>query len=356
MVKMYFWPRLVCYIMHSHNTLPRMHSGLTEYKYAYNEIPMPKELSSSSTHSPSTPVLERLESRITSRFALVFATLTVLGLVVSFALAPNWGKVLALGVVEGVTEFLPISSTAHLIITADIINFEDNIGGTFEIFIQLGAVLAVIAFFMRQLLAQVRSFTESPTIRRFWYCLVIASVPGAAVGIVFRGWIKQVLFGSPEVLALAMIAGGVILIVVERMPQRMMITQNIEHMTYRQAVMIGIAQATAVLIPGISRSGASIVGGMLSGLNRPTATVFSFCLAIPILGGATILDLLGSLDQVTPDDASRLLLGTFVAFVVSWVAIGWLLNYVASHSFRVFGIYRIIAGTIILIMIGLGWL
>ncbi|MEA2575438.1 MAG: undecaprenyl-diphosphatase [Chloroflexia bacterium] len=317
---------------------------------------MTEELSSASTQSASTPMLERPEARFNSRFVLIFGALVVLSLVTSLAVVPNWGKVLALGVVEGVTEFLPISSTAHLIITAEIINFQDNIGGTFEIFIQLGAVLAVIAFFMRQLLAQARSFAGSPTTRRFWSCLAIASVPAAAVGFAFRSWIKQILFGSPAVLALAMIAGGIILIVVERIPQHVMSTQEVEHMTYRQAVVIGIAQTAAVLIPGISRSGASIVGGMLSGLNRPTATVFSFYLAIPTLGGATIFDLVGSLDQVTPDDVSRLLVGTFVAFVVSWVAIGWLLNYVASHSFRVFGIYRIIAGTIILILIGLGWL
>jgi undecaprenyl-diphosphatase len=293
-----------------------------------------------------------LKPRIAIAIISVFAL--VLLIIVSIFL-PDWRDVLILGVVEGVTEFLPISSTGHLLITADLLHFQNSIGGTFEIFIQLGAILAVVVFYARDLLSQARAFPTSTTVRRFWFSILLAFLPAAIIGFVFRGWIKRVLFASPPVIAGALIIGGVALIVIEIMPRRKADTHDVEHVTFLQAIGIGLSQVLA-LVPGVSRSGASMVGGLLAGLDRPTATSFSFYLAIPTLGAATLVDLLGSLDELSSGDIGRLAIGTLVSFVVAWVSIGWLLRYVAHHSFVAFGVYRIIAGFIILALVMAGQL
>jgi undecaprenyl-diphosphatase len=269
------------------------------------------------------------------------------------AFVPTWRSVVTLGVVEGLTEFLPISSTAHLLIAADLLRFQNSIGGTFEIFIQLGAILAVAGYYARDLIAQARALPTSAATRRFWAAIGVAFVPAAVVGLALRSWIKQVLFASPSVIAWALIVGGVALIAIELLPRRAIAVRAVEQTSFRQALGIGVAQVLA-LIPGVSRSGASIVGGMLSGLDRRTATVFSFYLAIPTLGAATVVDLLGSLSQISASDVGRLLLGTLVSMVVAWISIGWLLRYVAGHSFVVFGIYRILAGALILALVAVG--
>jgi undecaprenyl-diphosphatase len=255
--------------------------------------------------------------------------------------------------VEGLTEFLPISSTAHLLISARLLGFRENIGGTFEVFIQLGAVLAVLGFYARELLAQARAIPTNAAARRFWVNIAVAFLPAAVVGLVLRNWIKEVLFDSPAVIAMSLIVGGLIFILIERRGATPSTTQGTEAISPRQALAIGFAQIFA-LIPGVSRSGASIVGAMLSGLDRPTATTFSFYLAIPTLGAATIVDLLASLGQVTSADIGRLAVGTIVAMVIAWFSIGWLLRYVAHHNFVVFGIYRIAAGILILGLIAIG--
>jgi len=263
---------------------------------------------------------------------------------------PEWLKVVILGVLEGLTEFLPVSSTAHLLIAADLLRFRDSIGGTFEIFIQLGAILAVLAFNAGDILAQARAFPRDAATRRFWRCLAIAFLPAAALGFLLRAWIKLVLFDSPAVIAWALIAGGVVLIAVELLPRRPAAARELLHVTPRQALVIGIAQAAA-LVPGVSRSGASIVGGMIAGLDRKTAAAFSFYLAIPTLGVATIFDLLTALDQLTAARLGQLALGTLVALVVAWLSIGWFLRYVTGHSFVVFGVYRIAAGVLVLALL-----
>jgi len=251
------------------------------------------------------------------------------------------------------TEFLPISSTAHLLIVSDLLGFQNNIGGTFEIFIQIGAIFAVVAYYANDLLAQARALTTSATTRRFWLAILLAFLPAAVVGIALRSWIKQVLFASPSVIAWALILGGIVLIVIERLPKPAVRAQNVEQVSFGQALGIGVAQVLA-LVPGVSRSGASMVGGILGGLDRRTATAFSFYLAIPTLGAATLFDLLRSLDQISGSDIGRLLLGAVVAGVVAWISIGWLLRYVAGHSFVAFGIYRIVAGALILVLVAVG--
>ena len=265
----------------------------------------------------------------------------------------DWLDVVLLGIVEGLTEFLPISSTAHLLIVANLLGFRNDAGGTFEIFIQIGAILAVLGFYARDLLAQARALPHDAMTRGFWTSVLVAFLPAVLVGVVLRALIKAVLFGSPRVIAWALIIGGVILIVIELLPRRPATTSDLTHVSLRQAFCIGMAQVFA-LIPGTSRSGASIVGGLLAGLDRPTATRFSFYLAIPTLSAATLLDLVSSLDQLAPSDLGRLLLGALVSLIVAWMSIGWLLSYVAHKSLVAFGIYRIVAGAAVLALVGLG--
>jgi len=288
-----------------------------------------------------------------SRYIVPLLAGCVVVVILMLALVPSWGFVVILGIVEGLTEFLPISSTAHLLLVADLLGFQGSIGGTFEIFIQLGAILAVVAYYASDLLTQARSVSTSATTRRFWIAIMIAFLPAAVVGLALRSWIKQVLFASPSVIAWALILGGIVLIVLERLPKRATTTQDVEHISLGQALGIGVAQVLA-LVPGVSRSGASMIGGMLGGLDRRTATAFSFYLAIPTLGAATVVDLLGSLNQITGNDVARLLLGTVIAGAIAWISIGWLLRYVAGHSFVAFGIYRIIVGALVLALIAAG--
>jgi undecaprenyl-diphosphatase len=288
-------------------------------------------------------------------------------------------KVILLGIVQGITEFLPISSTGHLIVTAAALDFQGSLGGTFEIFIQLGSVLAVIAFYRADLWRQVRTVRTDRGVQRLWLAIIVAAIPASVVGLLVRDFIKETLYSGDDgaanttgliVIALALMLGGVVFLLVERReaakkaavqttapgeppaaPQA-----DLTSITLRQAIGVGIAQ-TFALIPGVSRSGASIVGGLLGGLTRQTATAFSFYLAIPVLGGATILDLLLSLDEITgSEQLLNLAVGTLVTAIVSWLAIGWLLRFVARNSFAIFGWYRILAGAVILLLVAVGWL
>jgi len=262
----------------------------------------------------------------------------------SGVLSDLW-RVIVLGIVEGVTEFLPISSTGHLIVVADFIGFQGNLGGTFEIFIQIGAILAVVWYYRRDLWNQARALPGDRPVQRFWLNIFVAFVPAAVVGFLLHDWIKEALF-SPLVVAISLAVGGIVLILVERHDHSEGI-RDLYQVSLPQALGIGVAQVVA-LIPGTSRSGASIVGGLLAGLDRRTATAFSFYLAIPTLGGATVYDLLKNLDQVQPQDALNLLVGTVVSFVVALFTIGWLLRYVSNHDFKPFGVYRIVAGLVVL--------
>ena len=282
-----------------------------------------------------------------------------LGLTVPFD--PTWWQVVILGVVQGLTEFLPISSTAHLLIVGNLIGFTKNIGGTFDIAIQIGTVIAVIAFNIADLVGQAKSLIDrsnpaaTAAAQRLWIAVAVAFLPAAVVGIAFRKVIKQVLFESPTTIAAALIIGGIIFLLIELLPRRTARTTELGEISVGQALGVGIAQIFA-LVPGTSRSGSSIVGGLLSGLDRRTATAFSFYLSIPVLGAATLVDLLGSLSQIQTGDWGRLLLGTVVSMIVGWLSIGWLLRYVSRNSFISFGIYRIGAGIVILALGFGGWL
>ncbi len=266
----------------------------------------------------------------------------------------EWLKVIVLGIVQGITEFLPISSTGHLIVAAAALDFQNSIGGTFEIFIQLGSVFAVVLFYWRDLLRQVTTVHRDRGVQRLWLAIVIAAVPAAIIGFLVREFVKETLF-NPTVVGVTLILGGIVFLLVDRERPTGNEQAALEQVTPRQALVIGFAQLFA-LIPGVSRSGASIIGGLLGGLNRSTATAFSFYLAIPVLGGATVVDLLLSLDEIQGDDWGMLILGAAVSFAVSLVAIGWLLRYVARNTFAVFGVYRILAGAVIIGLVAVGFL
>jgi undecaprenyl-diphosphatase len=291
---------------------------------------------------------------------IIVAALALLGaLILDVPGDAEWWKVVILGIVQGITEWLPISSTGHLLIVADLLAYTGSIGGTFEIFIQLGTVLSVVAVYFSDLLGQARALIgqgtpdEARSARRLWLGIIIAFIPAAVIGLLFRDFIKTVLFDTPQVIATALIVGGVIFLFLERLPQRASPTGELGQITPLQALGVGIAQVFA-LIPGMSRSGSSIVGGLLSGLDRRTATAFSFYLSIPTLGLATLVDLLGSLDQIQPSDWSRLLLGAVVAMIVGYLTIGWLLRFISRNSFVPFGIYRIVVGLLILALVAMG--
>ena len=259
-------------------------------------------------------------------------------------------KVIFLSLIEGVTEFLPISSTGHLIVGTALLDF-NAIGAVFEIFIQFGAVLAVIVYYRQTLREHVVAVKWDEEIKRFWLLIVLASLPASALGFVVSEGIETLLY-SPAVVALALIAGGITFLLVERLPRfrkpRNEPAGPITDVTVSQALVVGIVQMLA-LIPGMSRSGTTIVGGMLAGMNRRLATEFSFFLAIPVLGGATLFKLITSLDNLQADDLALLFLGAVLSGLFAWFAIDWLLKYVSRHNFVLFGYYRIVAGILILV-------
>ncbi|MFN8377639.1 MAG: undecaprenyl-diphosphate phosphatase [Anaerolineae bacterium] len=257
-----------------------------------------------------------------------------------------------LGIIEGITEFLPVSSTGHLIVATALLNpsFDAVTAATFNIFIQFGAVLAMIVFYRAELVTQVRTVRTDKGVQRFWLAIAIAFVPAAIVGVLARGFIKEVLF-NPMVVAVMLVTGGILLIVVERIPaltQREH-TSDTSQITVKQAVIIGVAQCFAYL-PGMSRSAMSIVGGMVAGLDRQAATRFSFFLAIPTLGLATLADFVLSLDEINPADLPYFLIGAVAAFFAALITVRWLLRYVSGHSYVPFGIYRIVVGILIVVL------
>jgi undecaprenyl-diphosphatase len=245
-------------------------------------------------------------------------------------------QALILGLVEGLTEFLPISSTGHLILAGDLLGFNDERAKVFEIAIQTGAMLAVVWEY------RARFFSVD---RRLYRNLIVAFIPAAVLGLAFASAIKTYLF-SPVPVALAFVAGGVIILLVDR-GTRVARVESTRAMTWRDALKVGIAQCFA-LIPGTSRSGATIIGGMLFGLSRAAATEFSFFLAVPTLVAAGGYDLWRHRALFSVDDLGMFAVGMAVSFASAFVVIRWLVRYVATHDFRPFAWYRIAFGLVVL--------
>ncbi len=278
---------------------------------------------------------------------------------VHFGLVEPLIQAVILGLVEGITEFLPISSTGHLIVAERLIGFSDP-DKTFTVVIQIGAILAVVWFYRTDLIARVIAlFTGRPNALKFWLNLVIATIPAAVIGLGLEKILSR--FESITVIATALIVGGVLLWWLEQVRGRQLTGQeftevDLDAITPRQALLIGLAQTLAVIFPGTSRSGASIVGGWLVGLNRVTATAFSFYLGLPTLGLAGLYKLYKARDALSslPGGAPALLLGTVVSGISAFLVVGWLLRYVSRNDFKGFAIYRVILGTLILAMVAFG--
>lgn len=263
-------------------------------------------------------------------------------------------KIIIMGIVEGLTEFLPISSTGHLILTGSLLNFTGEKMKAFEIVIQAGAIFAVCWEYRAKIASVLAGLTNDPKARKFALNLIVAFLPAAALGLVFSKSIKAVLF-APVPVALAFIIGGIIILLVERKHAGTDThdgsharIQSVDDMNLMDALKIGLAQSFA-LIPGTSRSGATIIGGMLFGLSRKAATEFSFFLAIPTLLGATVYSLYKARDELSMADLPMFSLGTIAAFISAFFCVRWLLRYISSHNFNVFAWYRIAFGIMILI-------
>ena len=254
-------------------------------------------------------------------------------------------KALILGVVEGLTEFLPISSTGHLILAGDLLNFNDERGKLFEIVIQSGAILAVVWEYRERFLYVIRGLGREQRANRFVLNLAIAFMPLAILGLLFKKAIEAYLF-KPLPVALAFIVGALIILWAERR-KHVVRVQSVDDMSPLDALKLGLAQALA-LIPGTSRSGATIIGGLLLGLSRRAATEFSFFLAVPTLIIATIYSLYKERDLLSIDDIGMWAVGFVSAFVSAFLCVRWLLRFISSHDFTPFAWYRIVFGIVVL--------
>lgn len=260
-------------------------------------------------------------------------------------------KAIILGIVEGFTEFLPISSTGHLIVAQDVIKYKDT-AEIFTVVCQTGAILAVIWFYRTDLAARISGLInrDKQTIA-FWQCWVLATIPAATVGFIFQDKISK--YAVATTVAIALIIGGILIWLIENYHKAAKASgekAKLEKLTLSQSLKIGLYQILA-LVPGVSRSGATIMGGLLSGLDRVTATAFSFYLSIPILLVAGAYQLATGYDQLNTVAGGgwALLAGTISAFITALLAISWLLKYVSKHDFKPFAYYRVILGIIILL-------
>jgi len=278
------------------------------------------------------------------------------------------GKAIILGIVEGVTEFLPISSTGHLILAGSILSFTDERAKVFEIFIQLGAILSVVWIYRAKVLNVISNIGKKEA-NRFIINILIAFLPAALIGLKIHSYIKANLF-NPFTVSFALIFGGVAILVIERLVNPPLIPLYIrgelrggwgelggergglelDNITYHQALGVGFAQVLS-LFPGVSRSGATIMGGLVIGLDRKTATEFSFFLAIPTMFAATTYDLLKNIKYLSVSDFPLFTTGFIVAFITALIVIKAFLSFITRHDFSVFAYYRIVFGIIVLLLL-----
>lgn len=268
-------------------------------------------------------------------------------------------KVIILGIVEGITEWLPISSTGHLILVDEFmkLNMSDAFKEMFDVLVQLGAILAVIVIYFKKLLpvdlVKKEDNSRKPAWNKdkliLWCKILVACLPAAIIGLPFNDKIDELFYNAPTV-AIMLIVYGIAFIIVEKLHKGKEFKINdISSITFKTAALIGIFQVLA-LIPGTSRSGATIVGAMIIGVGRTAAAEFTFYLAIPVMFGASLLKLIKFGFAFTAAEAAALILGMVVAFVVSIIAIRFLMGYIKKHDFTVFGWYRIILGILVLVM------
>ncbi|MBU1860694.1 undecaprenyl-diphosphate phosphatase [Pseudomonas guineae] len=262
-------------------------------------------------------------------------------------------QALILGIVEGITEFLPISSTGHQIIVADLIGFGGDRAMAFNIIIQLGAILAVVWEYRRKILEIVVGLPKEPQAQRFTANLLIAFLPAVALGVLFADLIHHYLF-NPITVALALVVGGVIMLWAERR-QHLVHAESVDEMTWQDALKIGFAQCLA-MIPGTSRSGATIIGGLLFGLSRKAATEFSFFLAMPTMVGAAVYSGYKYREVFQLSDLPVFAIGFVTSFIFAMIAVRALLKFIGNHSYAAFAWYRIGFGLLILATWQLQWI
>ena len=255
-------------------------------------------------------------------------------------------KALILGIVEGLTEFLPVSSTGHLIVVGDLLNFNEDREKVFMIAIQLGAILAICWEYRRKIIDVATGIGSNESANRFVMNLMIAFMPAAILGLLFIDVIKQYLF-NPLSVATALVVGGFVILWAERRDHVIEVEQ-VDEMGWKHALKVGCAQCLA-LIPGTSRSGATIIGGLLFGLSRKAATEFSFFLAIPIMFAATFYDVYRNREILEFDDLSMFAVGFIAAFFSALLAVRALIRFISNHDFTFFAYYRIVFGCIILL-------
>lgn len=250
-----------------------------------------------------------------------------------------------LGLVEGATEFIPVSSTGHLILVGHWLGFEGARAKAFEIFIQLGAILAIFWLYRKMIMTVLRDAAQPGAARNLVVGLFVAFLPVAVIGLLLHNWIKARLF-DPLIVAVALVVGGFAILLIERWAPRTTM-EDVERVPLRTALGIGLAQVLS-LIPGTSRAGATILGGYCLGLSRKAATEFSFFLAIPVMLAATLFDLFKSRHDLVRADVAVFAIGFIVAFLSALVVVRAFLRFVSHHSFRPFAWYRIVFGVILL--------
>ncbi|MBC3301193.1 undecaprenyl-diphosphate phosphatase [Pseudomonas sp. SWRI18] len=258
-----------------------------------------------------------------------------------------------LGIVEGLTEFLPISSTGHQIIVADLLDFSGDRFNAFNIIIQLGAILAVVWEFRGKIFEVVKGLPTQRKAQRFTANLLIAFMPAVVLGVIFADVIHHYLF-NPITVATALVVGGVIMLWAERRVHEVH-AETVDDITWKDALKVGLAQCLA-MIPGTSRSGSTIIGGLLFGLSRKTATEFSFFLAMPTMVGAAVYSGYKYRDLFQPADLPVFIIGFVTSFIFAMIAVKGLLKFIASHSYAAFAWYRIAFGLLILATWQFGWI
>jgi undecaprenyl-diphosphatase len=250
-------------------------------------------------------------------------------------------QVILLGLLEGLTEFIPVSSTGHLLLAGYFLGV-DSPGKTFEVLIQLGAVLAILAVYAGRLLRLFRDAARDPRSRHFILAVLIAFLPAAVIGVIAHKYIKEILFNSPLLICATLVIGGILLLAVDKMRLEPRY-HDVMDLPIPRALIIGFAQCLA-MIPGVSRSGSSIVGALLLGADKRTATEFSFFLAMPTMAGAFAYDLFKNYAILGAEDIQRIALGFAVSFVSGVLVVRYLLDYVSRHGFVLFAWWRILVG------------
>ncbi|MDF0491380.1 undecaprenyl-diphosphate phosphatase [Sphingomonas sp. H39-1-10] len=260
---------------------------------------------------------------------------------------------IVLGIVEGLTEFIPVSSTGHLILAEQVLGYTGRQAKVLDVVIQVGAILAICWLYRGRLWDVASRMGIDAGARRFVVNVLLAFLPAAVVGALAHDFIKDVLF-SPWVVAISLIIGGIAILAIERLLGRRPPSDGVEGIAPRRAFGVGLCQLLS-LIPGVSRSGATIMGAMALGVERKTATEFSFFLAIPTMFGAAAFDLFKNRSILAVDDAVPILIGLLTSFLVAMVVVRWLVNFVGRHGFSIFAWYRMILGSAMIVALARGW-